>query len=57
MYDALFASFSQGLAENMSFDTVVDPSLVAGMTIEVGDKYMDMSAATQLKKMQAMLMH
>merc|ERR1712216_437756 len=41
-----------GLGANMSFETVVDPSLVSGFTIEVGDKFMDMSAATQLKKLQ-----
>lgn len=32
--------------------TKVDAGLVSGMTIEVGDKYLDYSVATQLKKLQ-----
>ena len=34
---------------------IIDPALVAGVTIEVGDRYMDLSAATQLKKLQSLL--
>ena len=29
----------------------VDPSLLGGMVVEVGDKYIDMSTATKIKKM------
>jgi len=33
----------------------VDPALINGITVELGDKYLDMSVATQLKKLQALL--
>ena len=29
----------------------VDPLLLGGMVVEVGDKYIDMSTATKIKKM------
>lgn len=44
-----------GSSGNVSITTAIDPALVAGVTIEVGDRYMDLSAATQLKKLQSLL--
>lgn len=35
--------------------TKVDPALVSGITIEIGDKFLDASVATQLKKLQGLL--
>jgi F-type H+-transporting ATPase subunit O len=35
--------------------TLVDPGLINGITIELGDKFIDLSTATQLKKLQALL--
>lgn len=29
----------------------VDPALLGGMVVEIGDKYIDMSTATKIKKM------
>jgi len=39
----------------LSVSTKVDPSLVSGITVEIGDKYLDYSVATQLKKLQQLL--
>lgn len=43
--------------ENKKFITTikVDPALINGITIELGDKFLDLSVATQLKKLQALL--
>ena len=35
--------------------TKVDAELVSGITVEIGDKFLDYSVATQLKKLQALL--
>mmetsp|Transcript_47867 Transcript_47867/g.95582 ORF Transcript_47867/g.95582 Transcript_47867/m.95582 type:complete len:220 (-) Transcript_47867:481-1140(-) len=40
---------------NMKLTTKVDPGLISGYTIEIGDKYLDYSVATQLKKLQSLL--
>ena len=39
----------------ISLSTKVDPSLVSGITVEIGDKFLDYSVATQLKKLQSLL--
>jgi len=41
--------------KSFSLETKVDPALISGHTIEFGDKFMDLSVATQLKKLQALL--
>jgi len=41
--------------KNLSVETKVDPGLVAGITVEMGDKYIDYSVATQLKKLMTLL--
>ena len=33
----------------------VDEALLNGYTVELGDKFIDLSVATQLKKLQALL--
>lgn len=44
-----------GKKANVSIETRVDPSLIKGMKIEVGDKFIDLSVATQLKKLHSFL--
>ena len=39
----------------LSVSSKVDASLVSGITVEIGDKYLDYSVATQLKKLQQLL--
>lgn len=39
----------------ISLTTKVDPSLISGVTVEFGDKFLDYSVATQLKKLQGLL--
>ena len=39
----------------ISLTTKVDPGLVSGITVEIGDKFLDASVATQLKKLQSLL--
>ena len=39
----------------LSVSTKVDPGLISGLTVEIGDKYLDYSVATQLKKLQQLL--
>jgi F-type H+-transporting ATPase subunit O len=41
--------------KKISLSTKVDPALVSGITVEIGDKYLDFSVATQLKKLQTLL--
>jgi len=44
-----------GAGSKINLSTKVDPGLVSGFTIEIGDKFLDCSVATQLKKLQALL--
>jgi len=48
-------SFLEEGQTKLEVTTKVDAGLVSGMTIEVGDKYLDYSVATQLKKLQQLL--
>jgi F-type H+-transporting ATPase subunit O len=48
-------SFLEPGQSKIDLTTKVDPSLVAGITVEIGDKFLDASAASQLKKLQALL--
>lgn len=36
--------------ENILLTTKVDPSIIGGMIVSVGDKYVDMSVASKIKK-------
>ena len=47
---------AQGADSKMTIETRIDPSLINGMTIEVGDKYLDLSVSTQLKKLHQLLL-
>jgi F-type H+-transporting ATPase subunit O len=48
------ASFSNtGQELNISF--VVKPSLIGGMVITIDDKYLDLSMASKIKKMETLL--
>jgi len=44
---ALEAFLKQG--EKLQLETKVDPSLIGGMVVNIGDKYVDMSTATKIK--------
>jgi len=44
-----------GGSGKVTVETKLDPSLIAGMTITFGDKYIDMSVASQVKRLNAML--
>ena len=46
----------QGAGAKMTIETRIDPSLINGMTIEVGDKYIDLSVSSQLKKLHQLLL-
>lgn len=52
--DALQGFLEPG-QNKMTLSTKVDPGLVNGITIEIGDKYIDLSVASQLKKLQSLL--
>lgn len=49
-------AWQTGGAGKVTVETKLDPSLIAGMTITFGDKYIDMSVASQMKRLNAMLM-
>ena len=40
----------------VSVKTELDPSLIAGMTITFGDRYIDLSVASQMKRLNTLLM-
>ena len=41
--------------ESLLLETVVDPSLIGGMRVNIGDKYVDMSMASKIKTYTALL--
>lgn len=41
--------------ETLVLETQVDESILDGFVVEIGDKYIDQSASTKLKKLQALL--
>ena len=47
--------FLQEPGSTIALETKVDPGLVSGITVEIGDKFLDYSVATQLKKLQNLL--
>jgi len=50
----LYSFLDEGQSK-IDLTTKVDPGLVSGITVEIGDKYLDYSVATQLKKLQQLL--
>merc|ERR1711976_621469 len=41
--------------ENLQLTTKVEPSLIGGMVVNIGDKYVDMSIATKIKKYSSLI--
>lgn len=37
--------------EKLNLNLAVDPAVLGGMVVEIGDKYVDMSTATKVKQM------
>lgn len=50
----LYSFLDEGQSK-LSVSTKVDAALVSGITVEIGDKFLDYSVATQLKKLQQLL--
>jgi F-type H+-transporting ATPase subunit O len=50
---ALKAFLKQG--QTLLLTTKVDPELLGGMVVSIGDKYVDMSIATKVKKLTAVI--
>jgi len=48
-------SFLEPGQTKINLTTTVDASLISGITVEIGDKFLDASVATQLKKLQGLL--
>ena len=51
----MFPFVLQEPGSTIALETKVDPGLVSGITVEIGDKFLDYSVATQLKKLQSLL--
>jgi F0F1-type ATP synthase delta subunit len=55
-FHELFDALAQGPGQkSFTLTTKVDAALISGITVEFGDKFMDLSVASQLKKLQALL--
>lgn len=48
--------FFEGKEMELSFETAIDEELLGGMTIMVGDRFMDLSTRTELRKLQDAIM-
>jgi F-type H+-transporting ATPase subunit O len=46
--DSVLKQFSKK-DEKLNVETTVDPSIMGGMIVEVGDRYIDMSIASKIK--------
>ena len=46
--DSVLKQFSKK-GEKLNVETTVDPSIMGGMIVEVGDRYIDMSIASKIK--------
>jgi len=44
-----------GAGKVLNLDTKVDPSIIGGLVIDVGDKHIDLSINTKIRKMEALL--
>lgn len=45
----MFQKFLKG-KENLQLSAKIDPSLIGGMVVSIGDRYVDMSVASKVKK-------
>ena len=43
--------------QKLNFTVQVDPTIVGGLVIDIGDKHIDLSINTRIKKMEQLLMH
>ena len=50
---AIAGFLKSGQKSQISYN--VDPSIIGGMVVSVGDKYVDMSMATKLKKYEEII--
>lgn len=41
--------------ENIILEMKVDPSIIGGMIVSIGDKYVDMSIASKIKKYSTLI--
>jgi F-type H+-transporting ATPase subunit O len=46
--DSVLKQFSKK-GEKVTVETTVDPSIMGGMIVEIGDRYIDMSIASKIK--------
>ena len=46
---------AQAGGKAVSITTAVDPSILGGLTVQIGDKYMDLSVKSQIDKVTASL--
>jgi F-type H+-transporting ATPase subunit O len=52
--DSFKASFL-GPGETLIMDTKVDPTIMGGLQVQIGDKFMDLSLANKVNRMNKML--
>jgi F-type H+-transporting ATPase subunit delta len=54
--DALVVSLEQGLSKKVKVETHVDPTILGGVIVKVGDRIADQSVTTQLDRMREQLL-